>query len=163
MQQQTLDTFLAQGPSIRSLSPPRAPTQVRLGVLGQRRDLTDKDVSEIFDLIVEDFPEIQALIVPSEGDSSIYAEAWAEKKKIPVTVHQADWRRDGRRAQIFRDNRIIHESTHFLIFGGPRSERPLKTAEQLTRKGKTVYYMAYGTMELQQLEIPSLKESVKSV
>ncbi len=166
MQQQTLDTFLTRSLSqssqatplsvdaLRSLSPPRVPVQVRLGILGQRRDLTDKDITEIFDLIVEDYPEVQALIVPSEGDSSIYAEAWAEKKKIPVTVHQSDWRRDGRRAQIFRDNRIIHDSTHFLIFGGPRSERPLKTAEQLTKKGKTVYYMAHGSMELQQFEVP---------
>ncbi len=150
--QQTLDTFLTQAP--RALSPPRAPIQVRLGILGQRRDLTEKDITEIFDLIAEDFPEVQSLIVPSEGDSSIYAEAWAEKKKIPVTVHAADWRRDGRRAQIFRDNRIIHDATHFLIFGGPRSERPLKTAEQLTKKGRTVYYMAYDSMELQQLEAP---------
>ncbi len=158
--QQTLDTFLTQVP--RALSPPRAPTQVRLGILGQRRDLIQKDVSEILDLIAEDFPEVQSLIVPSEGDSSIYAEAWAIKKKIPVTVHAADWRRDGKRAQIFRDNRIIYESTHFLIFGGPRSERPLKTAEQLTRKGKIVYYLAHDSMELQQFEMPTVpKESVK--
>ncbi len=158
--QQTLDTFLTQG--ARALSPPRVPIQVRLGILGQRRDLTDKDVSEILDLIAEDFPEVQSLIVPSEGDSSIYAEAWAEKKKIPVTVHAADWRRDGKRAQIFRDNRIIYESTHFLIFGGPRSEKPLKTAEQLTRKGKIVYYLAHDSMELQQFEMPTVpKESVK--
>jgi hypothetical protein len=159
MQQQTLDTFLAQAP--RALSPPRAPIQVRFGILGQRRDLTDKEISEICDLVIEDFPEVQALIVPSEGDSSIYAEDWATKKKIPVTIHQADWRRDGRRAQIFRDNRIIHESTHFLVFGGPRSERPLKTAEQLAKKGNTVYYMPHGSMELQQLEVPSLKEHGK--
>jgi hypothetical protein len=161
MQQQTLDTFLAQGSATRSLSPPRVPTQVRLGLLGQRRDLTDKDVIEILNLVAEDYPDVQALIVPSEGDSSIYAEAWAEKKKIPVTVHQADWRRDGKRAQIFRDHRIIYESTHFLIFGGPRSDRPLKTAEQLTRKGKIVYYMAHGSMELQQLEVPALREHGK--
>ncbi len=156
MQQQTLDTFLT-----RSLSPPRAPTQVRLGLLGSRRDLTDNDVSEIMNLIQEDFPEVQTLIVPSEGDTSIYAEAWAEKKKIPVTVHQSDWRRDGKRAQIFRDNRIIQESTHFLVFGGPRSERPLKTAEQLAKKGKTVYYMPHGSMELQQLEMSRVKEPEK--
>jgi hypothetical protein len=156
--QQTLDTFLTQG--TRALSPPRAPSQVRFGLLGQRRDLTEKEIAEIFDLIAEDFPEVQALIVPSEGDSSIYAEAWAEKKKIPVTVHAADWRRDGRRAQIFRDNRIIHDATHFLIFGGPRSERPLKTAEQLTRKGKIVYYLAHDSMELQQFEVAPIKESV---
>ena len=162
--QQTIDKFFTassasalhpQARGGRALSPPRAPLQCRLGVLGLRRDLDAKDIIQIFDLIAEDSPQIQSLIVPSEGDSSIYAEAWAEKKKIPVTVHQADWRRDGRRAQIFRDNRIIHDSTHFLIFSGPRSERPLKTATQLTKKGHTVYYMAHGSMELEQLVVPS--------
>ena len=155
--QQTIDKFFTVAES-RALSPPRAPLQCRIGLLGLRRDLDAKDISQILDLIAEDIPSsaIQSLIVPSEGDSSIYAEAWAEKKKIPVTVHQSDWRRDGKRAQIFRDNRIIHDATHFLIFGGPRSERPLKTATQLTKKGNTVYYMAHGSMELEQLVQDSL-------
>ena len=149
--QQTIDKFFTAAPSARALSPPRAPVQCRLGVLGQRRDLDLKDITQILDLIAEDVPTIQSLIVQSDGDSSIYAESWAEKKKIPVTVHQSDWRRDGKRAQIFRDNRIIHDATHFLIFGGPRSERPLKTATQLTKKGHTVYYMSHGSMELEEL------------
>ena len=84
--QQTIDKFFT-APSARALSPPRAPVQCRLGVLGQRRDLDLKDITQILDLIAEDIPTIQSLIVQSDGDSSIYVEAWAEKKKIPVTVH----------------------------------------------------------------------------
>jgi hypothetical protein len=153
--QQTIDKFFTR--DSRALSPPRVPFQCRIGILGLRRDLDAKDMTDILDLVIEDIPlsAIQSLIVPSEGDSSIYAEAWATKKKIPVIVHSADWRRDGKRAQIFRDNRIIHDATHFLIFGGPRSERPLKIATQLTNKGHNVYYMAHNSMDLQQLELPS--------
>ena len=116
--QQTIDKFFI---AARALSPPRAPIQCRLGIIGQRRDLTSNDISQILDLIAEDYPQIQSLIVQADGDSSIYAEAWGNKKKIPVTVQSPDWRRDGKRAQIFCNNRIIHDATHFLIFGGPRS------------------------------------------
>ena len=160
--QQSLDSFLqcsaakplVAKPSERSLSPPRAPTIVRLGVLGQRKDLTESDVKQILELIIEDFPQIQTMNIPSEGNSSIYLESCAEKLKIPCTVYESDWRRDGRRAQIFRDARIIKESTHYLIFGAPRSEKPFKTAEQLARKNHAVFYMPRDSMELQVLEIP---------
>ncbi len=160
--QQSLDNFLqcspakplVAKPSERSLSPPRAPTIVRLGVLGQRKDLTESDVKQILELIIEDFPEIQIMNIPSEGNSSIYLESCAEKLKIPCTVYESDWRRDGRRAQIFRDARIIKESTHYLIFGAPRSEKPFKTAEQLAKKNHAVFYMPRDSMELQVLEIP---------
>jgi hypothetical protein len=150
-QQQTLDTFIRGG---RALSPPRAPEVCRLGVLGHRKDLTQDDVKQIMDLIVEDFPTIQSMHLPSDGDTSIYIEICADGKLIPCTLYEADWRRDGRRAQIFRDARILRESTHFLIFGAPRSEKPYKTAEQLVKKHHVVYYIPHGTMELQQLEAP---------
>lgn len=162
MQQLTLDTFfkpLADSAASAKFSLeedcPRQPIQIRFGILGSRRDLEENDIEDILNLIIEDFPsDILTLNVCSEGNSSIFAETWATKKKIPVVIHEADWRRDGKKAQIFRDNRIIRDSTHFLIFGGPRSDRPLKTGQQLAKKGKTVYYMPYGTMDIQEFEVP---------
>ena len=154
MKQTTLfDSFVvyAKPAADRALSPPRAPQECRLGIIGNRRDIKQDEINEIFGLMLEDIPPIQSLLVPSDGDLSIYIEQYAEKSKIPIQIFEADWRRDGRRAQIFRDSRIVRESTHYLIFGAPRSQKPLQMAEQLCKKGKSVYYMPHGTMELQSL------------
>lgn len=150
--QPTLDNYIIRAE--RSLSPPRAPQICRLGILGQRRDLDTESVKQIMEAIQEDFPPIQSMIIPSDTTSSIYFESYGESIQTPVTVYEADWRRDGRRAQIFRDARIVKEATHFLIFGGPRSDRPLKTAEQLSKKGHPVFYMPFGELELHLYDKP---------
>ena len=152
--QNTLDSFLKINQRERSLSPPRAPKICKLGIIGVRKDLTANDIKEIMNLIVEDLDDIQSINVPAEGESSIYIEMYAEdsKRHIPCILYEADWRRDGKRASIFRNNKLIRESTHFLIFGAPRSEKPLQIAEQLVKKRHIVYYMPYNSMELQQLE-----------
>lgn len=154
MQKNTLDSFLKAGIKERSLSPPRAPKICKLGIIGTRKDLTINDINEIMNLIVEDLDNIQSINVPAEGESSIYIEMYAEdsERKIPCTLYEADWRRDGKRASIFRNNKLIRESTHFLIFGAPRSVKPLQLAEQLVKKKHVVYYMPHNSMELQQLE-----------
>jgi hypothetical protein len=148
--QLTLDNYIIKSnlPRERSLSPPRAPQICRLGILGQRRDLDADSVKQIMEAIQEDFPPIQSLIVPSDTTSSVYFEAYGESIKTPVTIYEADWRRDGRKAQIFRDSRIMKEATHFLVFGGPRSDRLQKTAEQLSKKGHQVFFMPPGELEL---------------
>ncbi len=154
MKQTTLFDFITK-PVERALSPPRSPQECRLGILGNRRDIKNDEITEIFTLMLEDIPPIQSILVSADGDLSIYVEQYAEKAKIPIQIYEADWRRDGRRAQIFRDARIVREATHYLIFGGPRSQKPLQTAEQLCKKGKTVYYIPHGALELQAFESQS--------
>jgi hypothetical protein len=160
--QSTLDNYIVRSdvPRERSLSPPRVPQICRLGILGQRRDLDADSVKQVMEAIQEDFPPIQSLIVPSDTTSSVYFESYGESIQTPVTIYEADWRRDGRRAQIFRDARIMKEATHFLVFGGPRSDRLQKTAEQLTKKGHQVFFMPAGELELHLYEDVPVPEAI---
>ena len=138
----------------RSLSPPRLPSVCRLGILGTRNQVTSAEITDLLDLIVGDTgPDIQAIYLPQEGMSSIYAEAYAEEHDIPVTSFEASWVRHGRSAVARRDAQIVAVATHFLVFGGPRSNKPLKVATDLATKGRTVYYLPHGSLELELLEV----------
>jgi hypothetical protein len=136
----------------RDLSPPRAPTMPTvLGIVGTRADITGPDVAaDLLSLIVDDIGRPTHILLPSEGDSSIHIETWAIKQDIEVACLEADWRRQGRRAKAVRDAQIVTQATHFLIFGGPRSTKPLELAKTLTHKGKKVYYLPYKSWELEE-------------
>ena len=137
----------------RSLSPPRAPRTCRLGILGTRNQVTSAEITAILDLIVDSSGPLQAAYLPQEGMSSIYAEDYLEQADVPVVALDAAWHRHGRAAASRRDAEIIRSSTHFLIFGGPRSQRPLKVATELAQKGRAVYYLPHGSLELELLEV----------
>lgn len=79
------------------------------------------------------------MLLPSEGHSSIYLQDWAESLRITTQVFQADWKRNGRMAQILRDDRMQKECTHALVFLSPKSNRLEKMAESMCKKGKSVF------------------------
>jgi hypothetical protein len=122
----------------RSLSPPRQPRTCRLGILGTRNKVTSAEITALLDLIVDDSGPLQAAYLPQEGMSSIYAESYFDAADVPTSALDANWARHGRAAVARRDAEIIQSSTHFLVFGGPRSQRPLKVATDLAKKGRTV-------------------------
>ncbi len=136
----------------RSLSPIRKPKICRLGIIGSRQDLTASDINTILDIITED-TGIDALYLPQEGYSSIYAESWADIHDAPFELFAADWSKHKRAAKAIRDSRIINGATHLLVFGGPRSTAPLNVAKTQARKGRTVYYLAHGSTELQEITL----------
>lgn len=136
----------------RSLSPPRAPTLCRLGILGTRNDITStSDAAELMSIITADIGMPQELYIPQEGESSIHIDTWAFRKGIPVESLAMDWRRFGKRAKAVRDSAIMRQSTHFLIFGGPRSTKPVETAKALAHKGHVVYFLPHASWELEEL------------
>jgi len=135
----------------RSLSPPRAPRACRLGVLGNKKDMTAELADELMQLLIEDIGDIQSLIVPVGCNSSIYLEGWAEDNNVPVMLCEADFMKNGRMAAVYRDAQIQREATHFIIFGGPRSQKPLQVARTLAKKGRTVYYLEYGSTEIEEI------------
>lgn len=143
----------------RSLSPPRAPQTCRLGILGTRNKVTSAEITAILDLIVDDSGPVQAAYLPQEGMSSIYAESYFDAADIPTTALDANWARHGRAAVARRDAEIIRVATHFLIFGGPRSQKPLKVATELAKKGRAVYYLAHDSLDLELLEVTCLEPS----
>ena len=63
------------------------------------------------------------ILLPSEGNSSIYLQEWAETLHINTQIFQSDWVRHGRIAQILRDDRMQKECTHALFFLPPKSKR----------------------------------------
>ncbi len=107
--------------------------------------------AELMQLLIEDIGTPQSVIVPVGSNSSIYIEGWAEDNEIPVMLCEADFMKNGRMAAVYRDAQIQREATHFIVFGGPRSQKPLQVARSLAKKGKTVYYLAYGSTEIEEI------------
>ena len=125
-----------------------------LGVLGTNEGATREKITDIMLAIlhnVERFPE--RLILPAEGKNNIFLQDWAEKHTLHTQIYEADWFHHAKRAVIFRDTRIIKESTHFLIFLNKRSDANEKTAQRLARQGNMVFTISYADWAIEQLVI----------
>ena len=137
----------------RSPSPVRVIKPFYLGVLGSRNDMNMSDLyTNVIEPLVEThgkYPE--KIIMPSEGNSNIYIGGWAEKEKIPIAQYYSDWKRDGKRARILRDNKIVSEATHLVCFNGPRSDYYEKLGTRFIKK-KDVYVLDFQSRELSELE-----------
>jgi len=112
-----------------------------LGILGHTQKLSEEDLqSQIIVAILQEMERVpDRILLPSEGNSSIYLQAWAEALHIPTQTFQADWVRNGKIAQLLRDDRIQKECTHALVFLSSRSTRLEKVAESMAKKGKVVF------------------------
>jgi hypothetical protein len=89
-----------------------------------------------------------SLLIPSEGDTGILIQVWAEKQGVACQAIDADWKRLGRRARALRDSRILKESTHLLLFLGARSDYYEKVAIREAKKGKRVFTIDSNSMEM---------------
>lgn len=131
-----------------------SPKPLFLGVLGTHEGATQEQIEEIMVLLLqclERFPE--RIIMPSEGRNNMYISDWADRHRLITQVYGADWHKHNRRAIIFRDTRIIKESTDFLIFLNKRSEANEKTALRLSKQGKRVFTVDYHTWTMEELII----------
>jgi hypothetical protein len=129
---------------------------IYLGVLGYNTDTTEEKVREqLLQPILQELGRMpDKIVMPSEGNSSIYILDWAEQMKIETQVYEPDWRRHQKRAKIYRDTRIQKEATHFLIFLNKRTDTNAKLAERLARKGHIIFTITYMTWEVEMLSIP---------
>jgi hypothetical protein len=84
------------------------------------------------------------ILLPTEGNSSIYIQEWADSLRIKTQIFQADWIRNGRKAQILRDDGMYKACTHALVFLSPRSNRLEKFAENMAKKGKCVFTSSHN-------------------
>ena len=120
---------------------PRLPSMIILGIFGYHNNVTAADIQEntLTPMLqeLERLPDI--ILIPSEGNSSIYVGDWAESLHIKTQVFQSDWVRNGKMAQRIRDDRIQKECTHALLYLSNRSDRLEKYAESLAKKGKIVF------------------------
>lgn len=140
----------------------KIPEVIILGVFGNHK-ITESDLQEnTLNLILQELGQIpNRILIPTEGISSIYIQSWAETLNIPTQLFQADWIKNGKIAQILRDDRIQKECTHALVFLSPKSNKLEKMAEKMAKKGKVVFTSSYCTQELQQLCVQKKHQELK--
>jgi len=134
-----------------------------LGVFGSTNKVSERDLQERILLpILQELGTIPTkLLLPSEGNSSIYIQEWAETLSISTQVFRSDWARNGKIAQHLRDDQIRNECTHALVFLSSKSNRLERFSESLTKKGKIVFTSS-PDLELTQLVYSVEKASTRA-
>jgi hypothetical protein len=131
------------------------PSMIILAIFGYHNKVTSTDNQEhtLTPMLqeLERLPDI--ILLPSEGNSSIYVADWAESLHIKTQVFQSDWARNGKVAQRIRDEHMQKECTHALVYLSNRSDRLEKYAELLAKKGKIVFTSS-SNQTLQMLTCP---------
>jgi hypothetical protein len=122
------------------------PDTIILSVFGYTNKISEGDIHDntLTPILAEIGRPPDKVLIPTEGNSSIYIQSWAEALKIKTQIFQADWQRNGRMAQILRDDRMFKECTHALVFLSQKSQRLEKFAERMARKGKMVFTSSHN-------------------
>jgi len=125
-----------------------------LSVFGYNNKITEQELLDntLMPLLQEWGRPPDRILLPSEGNSSLYLQDWAESLGIKTQTFYADWGRHGRMAQILRDDRMYKECTHALVFLSQKSSKLEKFAERMAKKGKTVFTSSCN-QTLTQLEL----------
>lgn len=112
-----------------------------LGIFGHSNKISQDDLyTHLITPLIEEFQRLpDRILLPSEGNTSLYVQDWADTLRVTTQVFYSDWQRNGRIAQILRDDGIQKECTHALVFLSSRSDRMEKYAEKLAKKGKRVF------------------------
>lgn len=128
---------------------------ILLGVLGKTEKITKEAIHEkIIDPLMSVLGRLpDKVFVPSEGQSSAYISLWAERGNIDTQLLEADWRKFQRRAVFVRDNRIIKDSTHLLVFAGSKSKKNEEIAFKEAQKGKQVFLIEAQTMDFYEIVV----------
>ena len=135
----SLDSWLKTGNEDPSWTPAliaKPPARKILGILGgqKRTDFHDFQKSILNDILVKMGSPPDLVLLSDEGkDTSGMIYMWCEQNNIPLRYMKADWSA-GKSAGIKRDTQIIKESSAFIIFEQPRSDRYSKIATRLQKK-----------------------------
>jgi len=117
------------------------PSLIILSVFGQCSTMTDTELHEtILHPLVEEWGRTpDHLLLPTDSSIACSIQDWAESLHCNTTQFYSDWTRNGKIAQVLRDDRMIKECTHALIFLTSRTKRLEAFAEKWARKGKEVF------------------------
>jgi hypothetical protein len=139
------------------------PDVIILAVFGNTNKVSEQELQEnTLTLILQELGRTpDKVLIPTEGNSSIYIQEWAEALGIKAQSFQSDWVRNGKIAQIIRDDRMAKECTHALVFLSQKSTRLEKFAEKMCKKEKIVFTSSHNQM-LTQYELSHLEPSRKS-
>ena len=135
------------------------PKVIVIAVFGNTNKVSEQDIQDntLIPILKELGRPPDKVLIPTEGNSSIYIQDWAEALHIKSQTFHSDWIKNGRIAQIIRDDRMAKECTHALVFLSQKSTRLEKMAEKMCKKGKIVFTLSHDQI-LTQLE---LLESIK--
>ena len=123
-----------------------------LGIFGSINKVSENTLQDILTLILQELGHLpDKVLIPSEGNSSIYIGNWAESIHIKTQIFRSDWIQNGRIAQIIRDDRMYKECTHALVFLSQKSCRLEKYAEKMCKNGKTVFTSSHSLIQLEKL------------
>ena len=143
------------------------PELIILGVFGNTNKISEQDLQDnTLTVILQELGRTpNKVLIPSEGNSSIYIQEWAESLHIKTQTFQSDWIRNGKIAQILRDDRMAKECTHALVFLSQKSTRLEKFAEKLCKKGKMVFTSSHNQMltqyEMSHSSLPSQPQALE--
>lgn len=121
------------------------PDTIILAVFGHHNKKSEEELHEhCIQPLLQEWKRLpDKILLPSEGDSSIYLQDWAESSHIKTQVFHTDWIRHGKIAQILRDDRMQKECTHALILLGSKEGKLDKLSEKLARKEKKVFTLSH--------------------
>jgi hypothetical protein len=129
------------------------PQVIVLGIFGSTNKISEQDLQDnTLTLILQELGRTpDKVLIPVEGNSSIYIQEWCQSLGIKKQTFQADWVRNGKIAQILRDDRMTKECTHALVIlpatkGVQKPARLEKFAEKLCKKGKIVFTSSHNQM-----------------
>lgn len=117
------------------------PSVIVLGIFGQCSTLSDTEVQEtiLLPLLEEWGRTPDHLLLSTDSVIACSIQDWAESLHLKTKLFYSDWTRNGKIAQVLRDDRMIKECTHALIFLTSRTKRLETFAEKWTRKGKHIF------------------------
>jgi hypothetical protein len=141
------------------------PNIIILGVFGKINKISEDVIQDtVLTPILQELTRLpDKILIPSDGNSSIYIQDWAESLHIKTQIFQADWVRNGRIAQIIRDDRMSKECTHALVFLSQKSDKMNKFAEKMAKKGKNVFTSSNHSLEMLYCDsLPPKKASMPS-
>jgi len=140
------------------------PDIIVIAIFGNTNKISEQDIQDnTLTLILQELGRTpDKVLIPTEGNSSIYIQDWAESLHIKTQLFQADWIRNGKVAQILRDDRMAKECTHALVFLGQKSIRLEKFAEKLCKKRKIVFTSSHN-QTLTHYEIPFSSQPLKAL
>ena len=111
------------------------PTPIILSIFGSSNTLSKDTLHDALHQIIQELGTLpNKLLLPSEGNTSIYLQDWAEALHIHTMVFFSDWVRNGKMAQILRDDRMAKEGTHAIIFITEKATKRMQFAKRLSKK-----------------------------
>ena len=133
-----------------------------LAIFGNTNKISEQIIQDNLILILQELGCMpNKILIPTEGNSSIYIQDWAEALHIKTQLFQSDWIKNGKIAQIIRDDRMAKECSHALVFLSQTSNRLEKFAKKICLK-KTVFTLNNSVLEQLEVEQKVLEPVRKS-